>query len=163
MTDTPKLIQRPNQILQKITDGDGKIRPGGVDPAKIARAEAYIAEHAFDYKATAIDDVEALRHAFVELQQNSPRAMQTLHRLAHDMKGQAGTFGYDSLTEIAGMLADFTKNLSAPSKKHLQLIDSHIDTLYFSIARDIRSARDPQIIPLMENLHLAMTKLALSL
>ena len=158
MSSSATLIQRPNTILSKITDGEGTIRSAGVDPAKIAKAEQFIQAHSFDYQAIAIDDWEAMRAACEKLHAGDFAVVATLHRLGHDMKGQAATFGYDFLTEIAGLLANYTKHLPKPSRKQIQLIEAHIDIIHLAIAEKIQKLDDPKAIMLQQSLRAAIAK-----
>lgn len=133
----------------------------GIDPAKIARAEAYVQEHAFDYLAVAIDDIDAMREAWQKIGSDSKhqdKHILTLHRLAHDMKGQAETFGQPVLTEIAGMLANFTKKILRPEPKQMELILAHIDSLQLCLSRKIFDSDHPEAISLKENLSRALGK-----
>ncbi len=69
-----------------------------IDPAALARAEAALAALGQDYLTWARADVAALQGAV------AARDWDGLHRVAHNAKGQAATFGYPLVTILAGRL-----------------------------------------------------------
>lgn len=70
----------------------------GIDPVALARAEAALAALADNYLAWAEADVARLRAAL------DPFQPDLLFAIAHDVKGQAGTFGFPLITELANRL-----------------------------------------------------------
>ncbi|HLO77621.1 MAG TPA: Hpt domain-containing protein [Magnetospirillum sp.] len=75
-----------------------------VDPDALARAEAALAALSGDYLTWARADVSALEASLSSLRQTDPaRRPEVLARsfaIAHDIKGQAATFGYPLLTRL---------------------------------------------------------------
>ncbi len=69
-----------------------------LDPLALARAEAALAALACDYHAWAAADLVRLRTALAPFQPDR------LFAIAHDIKGQAGTFGFPLVTERANAL-----------------------------------------------------------
>lgn len=82
--------------------GDGDLLPDlnlpGLDPVALARAEAALAALSDNYLAWADADLARLRAAL------DPFRPDMLFTIAHDMKGQAGTFGFPLVTELANSL-----------------------------------------------------------
>lgn len=79
-----------------------------LDPVTLARAEAALAALADDYLAWAAGDLVKLRAA---LWAHRP---DRLFAVAHDIKGQAGTFGFSLITELADRLCRAVKATAAP-------------------------------------------------
>lgn len=78
-----------------------------IPPETLARAEAALAGIAGRYLDWANADLVSLEAAMAGVLADPSPSNDHLARLfqvAHDMKGQAGTFGYPLVTEIAGRL-----------------------------------------------------------
>lgn len=69
-----------------------------LSPEALARAEAALAALSGDFRAWVEADLARLRAAL------DPFQPARLFAIAHDIKGQAGTFGYPVATELANRL-----------------------------------------------------------
>lgn len=74
-----------------------------IDPDALARAEAALAALGKDYLTWAESDLAALRLAI------QGRDWNALHRIAHNAKGQAATFGYPLISDLGGRLCALTQ------------------------------------------------------
>lgn len=83
-----------------------------IDPAALARAEAALAALGQDYLTWAEADLAALRAAV------AGRDWEGLHRIAHNAKGQAATFGYPLVTVLAGRLCTLILTHRQPDPDH---------------------------------------------
>lgn len=54
---------------------------------------------------------------------------QDLFRIAHDMKGQGATFGYDLITSIGNHLCRYIERFDVFENQQMQAIEIHIDAL----------------------------------
>jgi hypothetical protein len=77
-----------------------------LDPDDLARAEAALAGLAADYIQWAEADMARLKDALGCALAEGEReaAVAELFAIAHDVKGQAGTFGYGLLSTLGGRL-----------------------------------------------------------
>lgn len=89
----------------------------GIDPAALARAEAALAALGGDYLTWAANDIDRLRAAVAALRRAGPGSMEQrtdaarlVFAIAHDVKGQAATFGYPLLSRFAAALCRLTGN-----------------------------------------------------
>lgn len=57
-----------------------------------------------------------------------------LQDLAFDIKGMAGTFGYDLLTDLAKSLQDFLASMEMPTSTEFEVVAIHIDALYLLLS-----------------------------
>lgn len=81
-----------------------------IDPQSLARAEAALAALADHYRSWAAADLVRLRAAL------TPFRPDTLFAIAHDIKGQAGTFGFPLVTERANALCRILEGRPAPEQ-----------------------------------------------
>lgn len=93
-----------------------------LDPEALARAEAALAGLSHDYLTWAEADIASLRAGLAGLEGHPAEALDRLYRIAHDMKGQASTFGYPLVTEIAQRLCRLIETgQAAPDRLHLHV------------------------------------------
>lgn len=105
---------------------------GDLDPDALARAEAALARLAENYLSWAEADCASLRACLAEIEAHPADAadgLWRLFRIAHDMKGQAGTFGYPLVTEVAHRLCRSIESMPEPDGHGLAHIARHVDAL----------------------------------
>lgn len=133
--DEPQFINPPNTLKAKVN-----VSAGGVDLDALERAESVIAGLQDNYLEWVQDDLVSLQAAY-ELALKEPEKrdehMNELFRVAHDMKGQGGSFGYQLVTAIGNLLCRFIEKIDQPSKADLQVIKIHIDAMKLVIAKRI--------------------------
>lgn len=100
---------------------------GADKDAVLAQAEAAVAALSAEYRAWAEADLAKLRDTLAQLRRDpaDTTALRRLYAVAHDMKGQAATFGYPLLTRIAQALCRFLEDqpaLGAHQLDHLALL-----------------------------------------
>ncbi|MBC7907789.1 MAG: Hpt domain-containing protein [Rhodospirillaceae bacterium] len=86
----------------------------GLDPEALARAEAALDSLSPHYLSWAEADMARLRAALAELSAD-PSWLARLFTIAHDMKGQAATFGYPLVTTIGERLCRFIDEHPTPT------------------------------------------------
>jgi len=113
-----------------------KLGPTGIDGAMLAAAEAAAAEMAVEFPAWAATDVQRMRAAAAELRvAEFPEAVQPIITVAHDLKGQGGSFGYPLVTLVAGSLCRLLERRTRFEPKTLAAIDAHLDALGVILAQ----------------------------
>jgi hypothetical protein len=102
----------------------------GIDAAMLAKAEAAVAEMAADYHVWAAEDLARMREAAVALRElPSVERGRALYAVAHDVKGQGGSFGYPLITRIATCLCRLLYRRESFDSRHLDAVDAHLDAL----------------------------------
>ena len=61
-----------------------------------------------------------------------------INALAHDLKGQGGTFGYPLITTFAGSLFKFTDANARQTDNYVQIVNAHIDAIRAVVAGKIQ-------------------------
>jgi len=130
------IIQPPDNLTGKVRMGTG-----GVDAKALERAEALIANLQGDYLEWAQEDAEHLMRAVANLESghdDSTAAREELFRIAHDMKGQGGSFGYDLVTVVGDRLCRFLEKAPAPlTPAQMKAVRLHAETMRLIIAQRI--------------------------
>ncbi|MGB5093083.1 MAG: Hpt domain-containing protein [Parvibaculum sp.] len=99
--------------------------------AILARAEAAIAGLKASYRVQLAEDIAALAAAYADLDRPEAYAgaLEALASLAHNIKGQGGSFGYDLATDIGGSLSDYLRGHDVLTMRAKRIIHLHIRML----------------------------------
>jgi chemotaxis protein histidine kinase CheA len=119
-----QIINPPNLIKAKV---GSELE---YDEQMVARAEAAVAKLAEEYDTWLQNDLVEIVRLRDEVKGDPDRARSHLDEMArrvHDVKGQAGTFGYTLVTTLADSLGDMLDRLEGLDAQHLEVIDAHID------------------------------------
>ncbi len=129
---THKVITQPNplrKVLRRVDERDSD------DP--VARAEEALAGLSGEFKNWMLVEADRLSTAHAAMLQNgfSEKAAQELFRAAHDIKGDAATFGYPSAAMTAESLCRIIEHAPDLEKVPPDLIKHHINASH-AIVRD---------------------------
>ena len=61
-----------------------------------------------------------------------------IFRVAHEIKGQGGSFGYDLMTLIGNQLCHFVEELAEAGPSEVEVIGLHLDALKLVMAKQMR-------------------------
>ncbi|WP_119462195.1 Hpt domain-containing protein [Rhodospirillaceae bacterium SYSU D60014] len=107
----------------------------------LARAEAAVAELAANYAEVALKDIAdaqaALDAAKAKPEQRQDH-IQHLYGIAHNVKGQGGSFGYPLVTRIGQSLCQLIKQSAAIRDADLPIIQAHLDALRLILERQVK-------------------------
>lgn len=88
-----------------------------------------MAEDYPDWVMTVIDELFEVHRRCVDDEASRKGYFERINAIAHDMKGQGGTFGYQLITDFAEGLYNFTAKGSGLSDSHVEIIKAHIDAM----------------------------------
>lgn len=132
-----EVIRPHNRLNQavKMTGGDFSI-----DFDAIARAEAALSELSGEFSGWMKAECDRLDAARVSARKDGleGRTREELFRAAHDIKGQAATFGYPLAADAAESLCRILEHTPAKTRVPLPLIDQHVDGVRAIIREDVR-------------------------
>ncbi|MDA0241695.1 MAG: Hpt domain-containing protein [Proteobacteria bacterium] len=140
MADQPRaqLIEPEEHLGEKVTEGG----PGAVNSETLQRAEQVIADMADSYAITARNSLETLALAYAALSaKGSDNAAELIavFEIAHEIKGQAGTFKFDLMTVVANQLCQFIDGLGGSSnRKAIEVVGLHVDALQMILAQNLK-------------------------
>lgn len=120
---------------------NGNPGPGNSVDDMLLEAEAAVAELAKNFTTWVQDDIKAALDALNRAKQNQAGnngEIEEIFSICHNIKGQAGSFGYDLMTKIGGELCDLIRDRKAAAEADLlKAIEGHLSALKFLAARGI--------------------------
>src|SRR5882724_1183374 len=126
-----EVIVPPNRLQKAVTVA----KPTGFDP--VARAEEALGNLAgefadwMDRECTKLDEARQL----VKAEGFAEETRDALFRCAHDIKGEAATFGFPAVAHPADSLCRLIEHTPDMTRIPLALVDQHVDTVR-AIARE---------------------------
>lgn len=134
-------------------------------PEALARAEAALAALSAEYLHWVRADVDALAIALAALRGAGPGewsgAIERVHALAHNIKGQGATFGYPLLTELGQALCALLKGEPAASEAVLARMDALLAAMAEIVAERLAGDGGARGRDLLHSLDVEMPVLAL--
>ena len=107
-----------------------------LDEAALARAEIVVESMRGDYLVWAKDEIRAIEKLYREVRAspvNRARMVRQIANLAHDVKGNGSSFGYDLMTAIGGSLSTFCRAIGDSRAEvgdaRLAVVGVHIDAM----------------------------------
>ena len=152
-----EVIKPPDTISKRV-------KLGGPNAVKLegltANEEQFVESIASNYLEFFRKDLQILSGAFVSLASapQSNEAKETIYTASHDIKGQAGSFGFDLITGIADQLCRFIESLETIEKKHLEVIGFHVEAMKIAESKEMKGNGGPAGQKLLEGLRGVVTK-----
>jgi len=132
-----QIIKAPQTLQSKVEKGG----PGAVDLDALAKAEAVIANLADDYLDWVREDfvrLEAAYDVLISGEGNDKDNLEALFQIAHDMKGQGGSFGYDLMTSIGDHMCRLLEKVDKAGPLEIKMIRLHIDAMRVVITKELK-------------------------
>ncbi len=130
-----------NTVAAKVTEGG----PGAVTPEVIEKANETVKNMSGRYVEWTTKYIKDLRQAYLILGKTRDRkVLNILFKLAHDIKGQGGTFGYDLITTIGDKLCRLIKRVPEDeiTDRDLEYMDVYITGLEHIIQTRTKGTND---------------------
>ena len=122
-----EVISPENKLRHVVSERP--LAPGEDDP--IARAEQALAELSTEFSSWMESECERLdkaRHAVIKGRFTKSNK-EALFHAAHDIKGEAATFGYPAVASAADSLCRLIEYTPDPNRIPLKLVDQHVDAV----------------------------------
>jgi len=146
-----EVIVPPNKLKKAVE----KLKPGAkaeFDP--VARAEAALAELADDFSVWMEQEcirLDAARNA-IKASGITQGSRDVLFRAAHDIKGQAATFGFPMVAPVADSLCRLIEHTPEIARLPLRLVEQHVDAIRAITHRNTRGDGNKYAAELAEKL-----------
>ncbi len=158
MSDDAEFIGNPNPIARKAKPVGGK---SAEDMLREADQRVGVLKQEFNEilrRDTQII-VDLLRQAEADLAGRNSYLLD-LRRVAHELRGQGGTFGYPLVTAVCDSYCKLLDMIHEVDESRLPLVRSHVDALRAVVGADIKGDGGAVGRELMESLHAIRRKLA---
>ena len=104
------------------------------DLTEYQKAMDVLNDLAKDYEIWVLTDLQNLKNAYEKAKtctagERANVMQQEVFKIAHDMKGQGATFGYDLITDIGNHLCRYIEKQSVFDAPQMQAVQTHIDAL----------------------------------
>lgn len=125
---TVRFYRFRNRLKEKsygLGGGRGTISPEALEAAEKALME--MAEDYPDWVSGLISKLSEQHRRCVDTPDKRRDYFERINVIAHDMKGQGGTFGYPLITDFAESLYSFTTTRQDISDNMVELVKAHVD------------------------------------
>ena len=145
-------VLHPPRRLDKAMSTSG--RASTIDLGAIARAEKALAALAVEFSAWMKNEIKVLDAARDILRERGvdDETHAALFRAAHDIKGEAATFGYPIAGLIAGSLCRLMDDIAEPALLPLVVVDQHVDAIRAIVRQDVRGEDDETALAIARQL-----------
>ena len=146
-----EVILPPNKLKKAVV----RLRPGTrIDFDPVARAEAALAELASEFSTWMEHECDRLDEARMAVRARGidTGTLDPLFRAAHDIKGQASTFGFPRVAPVAESLCRLLEHTPEASRIPIGLVDQHVDAIRAITHRNARGDSDMTAAKLAERL-----------
>ena len=129
------VIVPPNPLKKAVV----RAIPGEAEPDPVARAEQALFELSGDFARWMESEcarLDAARRAVAAGVTEKTR--DELFRAAHDIKGEAATFGFPLIEPVAASLCRLIEHSPDPARIPLMVIDQHVDGVIAIVHRNAR-------------------------
>jgi chemotaxis protein histidine kinase CheA len=153
--DAVEIIKPPHPIKDKVSGS------GGPTPEMLAKAQAAIAKMSDDYPGWAMEDVQNLEKLILDTNPgvgNGREQMRDAFKLAHDMRGQGGSFGFPLMTRIANSFCRFIEGLASIDQGALDICMAHVNAMRAILQNNVRGTGGPLGAQIADSLELAVQK-----
>lgn len=145
--DDLEFITPPNTLKSKVSIGGA----GAVDEAALRRAEEAIAGMADEYLEWVQQDIIRIDVACQELKSSDidrEKKLKEVFLVAHDIKGQGGSFGFNLMTIIGNQLCRLIDKADAQDPHLIEVIDVHVGAMKLIIANKLKGdgGRDGELM-----------------
>ena len=127
-------IAVPNKLLTKIGPGHG------ANQAAIDRADQIVERMKGVYEARLQTELENLLAEYEEMRASKNFNLDDLHDKLHEIRGEAGTFGYDLVSDIGKLLCEMLVPIGEVRPNDDRAIHTHIKAMHTVVAQKVTGA-----------------------
>lgn len=122
----------PNRLREKV--GGAGVKGRGVLPVgALDEADGSLQRNAFEFHDWALGYLSVMSricdkaHELDDSQRRKP--FEKINEIAHELRGQGGTFGYPIITSVGKMLYEITGFACSVDDRAIRIVKAHIDTM----------------------------------
>ena len=121
----------PNHLKQKV-GGLGSSEPGKIPTALLDQAEESLQRSSLDFTEwarTYLGNLWELCDVAMKIPGSRRKHFEEINLLAHELRGQGGTFGYPLISVLGKMLYDATRRGCREDDNGVEIVKAHIDSM----------------------------------
>jgi hypothetical protein len=127
-------IEVPNKLRDKVGPGYG------ADPVAVEKADAIVENLKVAYEARLEQEIQDLLLRFKKMTETGAYDLDLLHDLTHEIRGEAGTFGYDLVSDIGKLLCELLSPMGEVSVGDARAISTHLKAMHTVVTQKIKGA-----------------------
>lgn len=137
---TARLITPPDTALSRLRGGGGMT----LDPKDLEAAEQSIRRLSSIFPNRIRADLLKMRAEVEKLAPGTPaRQSDALYGLAHDLRGDGGSFGYDLITRIANGICQVIELATLLQDRDLDILRVHVNALFLVVGKGLHGSGGP--------------------
>ena len=157
------VIVRFYRFKNRLKEKTAGLAPGkvSISPEALEAAEKALNKMSEDYPDWVSGIVVKLQEQHgrcVDSPEKRRECFEEINHMAHDMKGQGGTFGYPLITTFADSLYGFTYSRDEITDNQVELVKAHLDAMRAVIRGRVSGDGGEIGAKLAESLNAAITK-----
>ncbi len=127
-------IQVPNKLMAKVGPGFG------ADPAALEQAEAIVENLKVGYEMRLEQEIQDLLISFQKMKETGVYDLDLLHDTVHEIRGEAGTFGYDLVSDIGKLLCELLSPMGEVSQADSRAIHTHLKAIQTVVSQKVKGS-----------------------
>ena len=129
-----QMYATPNKLQAKIGASHG------ANHAALILAEDVLKSVKPTFEARFEDEMRALNSLFIEMQDRNEYDLKRLITKVHDVRGEAGTFGYNLVAEIGRLLCEYLARVDQVGTTEQMAISAHLQAMQTVVVDKIKGA-----------------------
>ncbi len=124
-------IQVPNKLLAKVGAGFG------TNPAAVERADNIVEQLKAGYGGRLELELENTMAGFAAMCASGAFDLDKLHDQVHEIQGEAGTYGYDLVSDIGKLLCELLSPIGLVSSNDEKAINAHLRAMQTVVTQQV--------------------------
>lgn len=151
MSDDPHIVKPPTSLSDKVAMGGA----GGVDFDMLEQAELVLNSMTSEYIEWAKGDIERLETAINTLKSDgggTKKNLNAVFKVAHDIKGQGGSFGFNLMTDLGSLMCLLIENLDTVDSRRIEAMQIYITAMKHVLTNEIKGSGGADGVALLSGL-----------
>ncbi len=141
-----------NKILEKVGPGFGE------NPAAIARAEKIVEQMKGLYERRLEQEIEDVLVRYKQMQDSGDYDLDWLHDQIHEMRGEAGTYGYNLVSDIGKLLCELLSPIETVRPGDDLAIGTHLKAIQTVVSQKVKGAGPEVAKQIVQGLNMIVEK-----
>jgi hypothetical protein len=145
-------IEVPNTLLEKVGPGSG------ASAVALRRAEVVVEKMKEAYEERMGLEIDQLMSSYQEMQAAGVYNLDMLYDRAHEIRGEAGTFGYDLVSDIGKLFCELLSPMGEVGTNEKLAINAHLNAMQTVVSQKVKGAGPEVAKQIVEGLNAIVEK-----